>query len=218
MRLRIVRWGDVEAALTCFPATERILVGKRAQDPLVNNRRVMEALRKHGATLKEVMLGSPGHEMLSSAVGAGALPNLTSMDLDLKYPICRQILSDGMLGLLEAVEVTVDPGNGEQLAALEHLRHLAQLRGMSVRVRKAQAAAFPPVMPPSAAFPPFIPPSLKTLSLDTKPLAGLEALLHQLPSMLQMSGVSLEKFELRTQVGELSKLSAEAGAACAQVL
>jgi hypothetical protein len=115
------------------------------------------------------------------------------------------------------LEVTVQPHDAEQLAALEHLRRLPHLYYLSLLGPEGQAQ--------EADFPPFIPPSLKILFIKIRPLAGLETLLRQLPSMLQASGASLEEFDIavaetKFRVGGNieKKLSAEGSVAFAQIL
>jgi hypothetical protein len=85
------------------------------------------------------------------------------------------------------------------------LRQLPRLRSLIVEGRGESFMA---------TIPPFIPRSLKTLALRFVSADPLEALLRDLPSMLQASGAGLEVFE----VGDMTKLSAEDGAAIARVL
>jgi hypothetical protein len=196
---------ELEAALTCFPATESLTV--RCEQPLTpaEERRMVELLRRHGGTLKVVVTGGEASmRMLSAAVLAGALPNLTQTTLFLlRNPVDRQILSEGMAGLFEVVRVSICADDAEQLAALEHLRRLPHLRCLMLADRR-----------PEGAFPHFIPPSLKALWLLINRPGLLESLFHELPSMLQASGARLEEISLGTP----NDYSAELGAVLAQVL
>jgi hypothetical protein len=101
MHLENLLWDDLEAALKCFPATEstKVCPPYGTVPTPAEERRMVEVLRAHGATLKE-MRGYPRGESVWPAVRAGAFPNLIFMNLTLQNPICRQILSDGMLELL----------------------------------------------------------------------------------------------------------------------
>jgi hypothetical protein len=198
-----VEANHLEAALTCFPATESLTIC--CEQPLshAEERRMVELLRQHGGTLKVVRTGEGGaRRLLMAAVLAGALPNLTDMNLSLWDPTDRQILSEGTLGLLEEVRVWMKQDDGEQLAALEHLRRLPHLRRLTL------------YEPPRGAFPCFIPPSLKSLNLTIRPLGLLESLLRELPSMLQASGAALEEISLWGS----SQIYVEFGAVLAQVL
>jgi hypothetical protein len=167
--------------------------------------RVTELLRGHGGTLKRARACGRGERLLSSAVRAGALPNLTSFDFFLYNPTHRDTLSGGVLPLFEEVEVIVRSGVQEQFAALGNLRPLQHLRRLSL---KGGSAGEP-------AFPRFTPPSFKTLSLCTEGGATLESLLRELHLTLQASGASPQ--DTLTAVYH-SELSAETGATLAQVL
>jgi hypothetical protein len=206
MRLRDVALDDLEAALTCFPATESLpIVAKNTLAP-AEERRMVEVLRGHGGTLRRVMAeGEGAGQLLISAVCHGALPNLTFMRLSLQSTIRRQLLSEGRLGSLEEVEVTLHPEEGEHPKALEHLRDLPLLRRLSLSCAKRITAALPP----------FIPPSLKSLVLIFTEAVTLEALLRELPAMLQASGASLEEIDIRAPK---NGLSLEGDALLAQVL
>jgi hypothetical protein len=198
VRLRMMEVGDLEPALTCFPTAGSLNLGFQKPLEAAEESRMVEVLRGHGGTLKRVeakersgrRLLPPavgGQRLLSSAVRAGALPDLTHFHFSLGDRVHREILSGGMLPHLEEVEVNVDYGAGaEQLALLEPLRHLTRLRRLELRCCVTQEAAFPP----------FIPPSLKTLGLTIGPQPLLESLLRDLPSMLQASGARLEVFGL----------------------
>jgi hypothetical protein len=196
---------NLEAALTCFPAAESLAI--RLNKPLARaeESRMVEVLRGHGGTIKRVIVYEPGaRRILESAVLAGALPNLTHFSFYLWYSTHREILSGGMLRLLEKVEVNIH--QAEQVAALQHLRHLPQLRRLEVFFRGAQIAVFPP----------FIPPALRSLYLydEDEDNASVKSLLQALPRMLRASGAGLEEIDLICP----EHLSAEDGAALGQVL
>jgi hypothetical protein len=96
----------LQAALTCFPATETMNV--RIEEPLApaEESRMVELLRGHGETLKRFGAEDEGaRHLLWSAVRAGALPSLTYVHLHLWDTIEREILSGGMLRLLQEVFV-----------------------------------------------------------------------------------------------------------------
>jgi hypothetical protein len=205
MRLGGMQWGMIEAALTCFPATESLMVVAPEALAPAEACRLVEVLRGHGGKLKDVKPRGKGAErLLSSAVRAGALPKTQSFKFSLQNPIHREILSGGMLGLLEQVAVAVAVGHEDEIAALEHLRRLPHLRGMYLTCGGAQGTAFPP----------FIPPSLKALSLSIKQPGCLLSVLRELPPMLQASGARLESIEMFFT----GKAPADCGAALAQVL
>jgi hypothetical protein len=203
---------NLKAALTCFPATKALNLSAETPLEAAEESRMVELLRGHGGTLKTVIsLGEGAERVLSSAVLAGALPKLTYSFINFRDPIHLQILSGGMLGLLE--DVTLLVMRADHLAPLEHLRHLRHLRCLRLTCDE----------PEEAAFPPFIPPSLKILHLDVNPLATLEALLRELPPMLQASGARLEEIMIERTVDvdfeeEPEPLTADCGAALAQVL
>jgi hypothetical protein len=199
----------IEAALTCLPATKDLSV-LAGDDPLeaAEESRMVEFLRGYGGTLTEVMPHGEAMKLLvASAVRAGALPKLTFIILDLQIPDHRQILSGRMLQLLEIAELTLDPADGEQLAVLEHLRHIPRLRSIVLDCGEIEEIV-------EGALLPFIPPSLKILNLDFSPAQAKEALLRDLPSLLRASGASLEEIEIEIP----SHLSAQGGAAIGQVL
>jgi hypothetical protein len=194
---------NLEAALTCFPATEILELQVKEPLPAAEESRIVELLRGHGGTLKRVGGDSEGAKrFFSSAIRAGALPNLTHIDFFLDDPVHLQILSGGMLGPLEIVEVVMTAG--EQVGALEHLRSLPHLRSLTLTCKEAHEAAFHP----------FIPPSLKTLNLKIDPVANLESLLRELPSMVRASGACLEETEFEKH----DDFPVECAAALAQVL
>jgi hypothetical protein len=198
-------FGDLQSALACFPATRSIDGYCYVPHPAAEEFKMVELLRRHGGTLKHVeAVDEGGKGLLSSAVRAGALPNLTHFSLRLNETIHREILSNGMLPLLEVMDVSVRGDVEGQMAALEPLRRLKHLQCLSLEFRRVREAAFLP----------FIPPSLKILSLKIDRVETLESLLRELPSMLRLSGVSLQKFLL----SHYYELSAECGAALAQVL
>jgi hypothetical protein len=181
---------DLEAVLTCFPATESFHVFYAyARRPPAEVSRMVEFMRGHGGTLKLVEVGWEGsRRLLSSAVLPGrgpAQPQLKNFELSPKDPVHRQLLSGGMLRLLEDVRVTFRMDEEEEVAALGHLRSLPHLRRLELHSEK----------PGEAAFPAFIPPSLKSFFPHLYPLATLESLLRELPSMLQASGPSLEEIQ-----------------------
>jgi hypothetical protein len=202
MHLETLEEGELEEALTCFPATERFtMYYDEPLDPAEESR-IMETLRGHGGTLKHVMLEADGKQLHSSAVRAGALPNLASIFLNLKDPDSRHILSEGVLRLLEEAEVYFfDP---EHVAAVEPLRHLPHLRRLLLSCPDTVAA-----------FPPCIPPSLKALTMGRSPGPTVGALLRDLLPMLQASGASLEELELHITWGDLG---AKGAPSLAQVL
>jgi hypothetical protein len=203
----------LRSALSSFPATESLAV--EAEEPLApaEESRLVELLRGHGGTLKSVRVGGHITRFFETAVREGALPNLTSFDFYLGDAFHREILSGGVLRLLEEVEVGW--GQREQpMALLEPLRRLPHLRRLTLSCEALLQAASEAALEP--AFPPFIPPSLKSLTLKMRRSATVKRLLCALPSMLQASGASLEEFEFsRTYADERH---AEDGAALAQVL
>jgi hypothetical protein len=188
----------LEVALKCFPATKSFEVNIDQYPDPEEEARLVEVLREHGGTLKDVTTDDCGHHLLSSAVLSGALPNLIDFAFYLKMPSNRQILSEGMLGLLEAA--TVRMNNSTQLAVLEHLRRLPHLQDLWLISEE----------PLGPAFPPFIPPSLKALTVNLKSLASLESLVGGLPSMLQASGASLKEIRIIRNFGNLSAASGAA--------
>jgi hypothetical protein len=193
----------LEAALTCFPVTETLNVHCEQPRTPAEELLVVELLRQHGGTLQKVLpTGEGGRRLLRAAVLAGALPNLTRMCLFINEPVDRQILSEGMLGLLEDVAMALWEDDAEELAALEHLRRLPHLRRLTLALRR-----------PGAAFRHFIPPSLKSFGLMINRLGLLESLLRELPSMLQASGAALEEIA----IGMPNGFSAGLGAVLAQV-
>jgi hypothetical protein len=72
-------------------------------------------------------LGWGPRRLASSAVGVGALTNLTNLAGFFENPIHREILS-----LLEEVRLKINPNDAEQVATLEHLRRLPHLRHLSL--------------------------------------------------------------------------------------
>jgi hypothetical protein len=123
---------DLESALICLPASESLSIV--FGDPLApaEESRMVEFLRRHGGTLKRLLHIEDGaRQLIASAVLSGALPNLTQIYLPLWDSSHRQYMSQGMLELLEDVEVELEltqQDRAEQLAALEHLRRLPHLR------------------------------------------------------------------------------------------
>jgi hypothetical protein len=204
MELGVLTERTLEPALTCFPATKSMILGLKALSP-AEECRLVGLLRGHGGTLKDVVAyGKGAQQLLSSAVRAGALPTLTHTNFFLDDPIHREILSGGMLRLLEGVQVTIYSGHGEQVAALESLRHLPRLQTLRLNCYEKQRTAPPP----------FIPSSLKSLVLRFITLDAHDALLPELPSMLQASGADIEEFEISACQGP----AIHSGAALAQIL
>jgi hypothetical protein len=215
---------ELEAALTCFPAAQSLLMVEDTSSVLSRSTysagmwREVWLLRKYGGSLKRVKtLWQGADELLLSAVQAGALPKLASFNLTLSDLRHRQLLSDGRLEQLLEIRVWASDvrrrdaeephlypmgvrGEPGRLAALEHLRRLPQLQRLALLGNRH---------PGDVAFPPVIPPSLKALTLS-----GLESLVRDLPSMLQTSGATLEEIELQ----DLNNLSAEGCAAIARAL
>jgi hypothetical protein len=194
---------ELQAALICFPSIIDDGMTIRADREATCSRgrgvvesRVVELLRGHGGTIGAAPL-------ICRASGGAAQPHLFQARLAVKDPIHRQILSGGKLRLLKDVRVTIRQSNRKQLQALEHLRHLPDLRRLSLTCGRALAT-----------FPPFIPPSLKALTLLIMPIGPLQSPLRELPSMLQASGASLVEFKFVCK----EELLAECGAALAQVL
>jgi hypothetical protein len=207
MRLVKICWwqrgvGDLAAALTCFPAAESLEIEWDDARAPADGSIVRSLLRAHGGTLRRVVMPRARH-LLTSAVQAGALPNLRFLEMDPGDPVHREILARGMLQLLEEMEVNF--WHEEHPAALEPLRCLPRLRRLKLETYGLLE---------EAAFPPFIPPSLKALSLKVLSVAPFESLLRELPSMLQSSGARLEEIEAVIP-GDLSDLG---GAALAQVV
>jgi hypothetical protein len=195
---------NLEAALRCFPATTELNLSAGAPLETAEESALVELLRGHGGTLKEVWAyGLGADRLLSAAVIAGALPKLNYLLFPLEDPVYRQILSGGTLRFLESAVVTVMPGRAEHIAALEPLRRLPHLQSLRLEC----GAGRPP-------FPPFIPPSLKNLILEVWQVEHLESLLRELPSMLQASDARLEEIELSLP----RALSAGCTAALAQLL
>jgi hypothetical protein len=197
---------EVEEVFACFPCTESFSV--TFEEPLApaEECRMVELLRGHGGTLKRVRSwGKGAKQLLSSAVQAGALPNLTQFDFFLEDPTHREILSGGMLPLLESMEVEMKTGDEEHMAALEPVATMEHMQRLTLRCGSLQEAAFSP----------FIPPSLKDIKVVDANVATVKSLLRELPSMLQASGARLEAFELDCR-GE--GIDAEFGAALAPVL
>jgi hypothetical protein len=206
MHLSDLRGVDPKAALTCFPATERLTMSLSRPLDRAEESRMVSLLRKHGGTLKRVTArvgGMASEHLLLSAVRAGALPNLTYFQFNLHDPIHREILSGGMLRLLEEVYVLVE--EEEDLAALGHLQNLSHLSCLRL---SCEGGAL------EATLPPFIPPSLRRLKFDFLFAAFPEAWLCELPPMLEASGASLESLELLA----IEELTADGGDALAQVL
>jgi hypothetical protein len=122
---------NLPAALTCFPAAESLRIDSRWLLAPAEESMLVELLRGHGATLKRLETeGEGARQLLSSAVRAGALPNLTYFNFFLDLAIHRVFLSGGVLRLLEDVDVTIKRFEEEQLAALEHLQRLPYLRSV----------------------------------------------------------------------------------------
>jgi hypothetical protein len=202
----------LEAALTCLPATESVKISFKDNITSAEASRLVDFLRARGGTLKRFVADNVcSQKLLSCAMEAAALPNLTYFCFELSQSIDRRILSDGMLEHLEEVGVTVGwIYQKDWIAALEHLRRLRHLRRLSLDWDEDKMAALPP----------FIPPSLKSPTLFFKPLAALEGLLLGLPCMLQASGASLEVIVVRgpRYGGGHVQGDADCGAALAQVL
>jgi hypothetical protein len=211
--LRVEYSEDLQAALTCFPATKTLDVYFDAPLEAAEESRIMELLRRHGGTLKYVTAYEEGAERLFfSAVQGGALANLKNWDVKLENPLHRQILSGGMLRLLEDVDVDIKPGDEEQLAASEHLRNLPQLRRLFLRWWGDEEAEV--VVVEAVAFPPFIPPSVKTLKVEFVVRMYTESLLRDLPDMLRESGAKLQDIQIYVQ----DDFCVEAASALDQVL
>jgi hypothetical protein len=199
---------NVEAALRCYPKAESMNL--MLAEPLTwsfDLSSMVQVLREHRGTLQRVTATGRGAEdLLSTAVEAGALPELRYYDLNLANPRHRQLLSAGLLPKVEELKVVSgDLSAEDQIATDEqHLRRLEHLRSISFKAQYSQ----------NPAVPAFIPPSLRMLRVSISPAACLESLLRVLPSVLQASGARLEEFK----VGEIRELSIEGGDALAQVL
>jgi hypothetical protein len=201
----------LKAALTCFPAAQSLDMALDDPLPAAKEGEWVEMLRKHGATLKRVTPDDlDAEQLLWSAVRAGALPKLSYFDLTLADPVHRQLLTDGRLRMVEELLVATSGLGGaeEHLRAFELLRQLSCLRSLKIEGERGRENEV------EATFHAFIPPSLKTLTLRYHQAPLLEALLRQLPSMLEASGAGLEEIRSCSDV----RLSAESGAGLARVL
>jgi hypothetical protein len=152
----------LEAALTCFPAAPSLRVTCPRWLTAAEESKASEVLRNCGGSLERVTEAwtwnchGSAYGVLCSALRAGALPKLRFLKLSLTGPDQVQLLSDGLLGRIEEVDVTVVvvgrlTGGGEPFAALEHLQRV-RLRRLSLEIETGC---------PEAAFPLFVPPSLK---------------------------------------------------------
>jgi hypothetical protein len=203
-----VRGDKLKAALTCFPAAQSLNMVLDVQSP-DREGELVDLLRDQGGTLKRVIpLGHGAERLVYSAVRAGALPKLTCFNLRVSDPEHRQWLSNGRLRLMEEVGVALGSALDaaeEHLAAFEHLRQLPRVQSIALSSEG---------LSPLASLPAFIPSSLKTLALGIAPVSWPESLLRDLPSMLQVSGASLERLIFELPVGG----SAADGTALARVL
>jgi hypothetical protein len=111
---------NLEAALACFPAAESLgSITNKALTPAEESR-VVEVLRGHGGTLKRLRVwGEGAKRLLSSAVRAGALPNLTYFEFSPKDPFRREIVAGAVLPLLKEVVVKIETDDEDQIAALD---------------------------------------------------------------------------------------------------
>jgi hypothetical protein len=214
-----VEVGDLESALTCFPATKALCLTAYDYLKADEESRVVELLREQGRMLSCVHAGGEGAKFVFwYAVEAGALPKLTSIDLALEDPTHRQILSSGTLKLLETVTLVIEPHDEAELPALGHLRCLSHLRCLCLQwdlqwdEESEEEEEEEEVQ--EVAFPPFIPPSLQSLNLTVEKRVYAEALLRVLPSTLRASGAMVEEVTVKMP----SDVSAEGGASLAEVL
>jgi hypothetical protein len=192
---------DLKAALTCFPSAQSLDI-RDCFPEIAEKKKWVKLLRRHGGTFKRVTAqGKGGEKVLSSAVRAGALPNLNYYRVTPWDSHDRQLLADGKLSTVE--EVCVDClEDADCLATLELLRDLPCLRGLSLT---GGFGSFDDVVLPA-----FIPPSLKTLTIECVQAPLLETLMRSISST---SGANLEEVRLKDYV----TLSAEGGAALARV-
>jgi hypothetical protein len=73
-----VKARDLEAALTCFPAAQSLQLVLKQEISDADEWSALEVLRERGRTLTHVDAeGKPAGDLLASAVGLNALPNLT---------------------------------------------------------------------------------------------------------------------------------------------
>jgi hypothetical protein len=209
---------ELSAVLTTFPATESMIMTQYEPLEAEEEATMIALLGEHGGTLKCIKEFSTGAErLLSRAVGAGALPNLSYFRLELWKPDHRRLLLDGRLDRVEEMDVGVGGNRGlddeEQRDALAHLQRLPRLRTLLWRYHHNMMgqAGLPA---PQAACPPFIPRTLKSLTLSNVWVTGLDVILRDMSGWLEGSGARLEEIIVQP----MGPLTAEGGAALARIL
>jgi hypothetical protein len=187
---------QLEAALTTFPRARTLRLWDHS-DELFDDcddedyDELVEWLREEGGgrRLAAVSLQSDAAiRIIHAALQEGALPSLRGVDAGLWLEAARASLTQGFLGALHELRVTLNCSDEPQLAALGLVRELPALAKLDVSVVRSDR--FP------VQWPYFIPPSLKSLFLDVTAGALAPRLLPHLPGMLGASGARLERLQL----------------------
>jgi hypothetical protein len=137
------------------------------------------------------MSGATASDLIHTALQDGMFPSLKAMDVNLALESARASLTQGLLGGMHELRLTVEckHGLGPQMAALGLVRQLPALATLELNVH---GGGNDPVQ-----WPPFLPPALKALHIDGSwAWSWTDGLLPALPGMLGASGARLERLEL----------------------
>jgi hypothetical protein len=192
--LGTVKLEQLQTALTAFPRARRVTLGGSPDDSGgFCKKALLRWLRKgrRGEHLTQVRTADKrSSDTAHAALRRGALPSLKSMDVHLRYAAARASLTDGLLGAIQELHLTINGADASQLAALGLVRQLPALVGLNLKDSTCRVRDNP------VQWPPFIPPSLRALCIDVSKAQPEESVLGALPGILVASGARLERLKV----------------------
>jgi hypothetical protein len=189
-----VKVNELQAALTTFPRARCLTLKGIEKLEDAEKDAAVEWLSEGGRGRHLTVVCSRGEaasDLVHTALQAGALPSLKSVEVDLQCETARASLTQGLLGGMHELRLSLDCRHTTwpQLAAMGLVRQLPALAKLELKVHS---------YPLGVELPPFIPTSVKALRFEvrscTNPSAP-EPLLRALPGMLEASGAALERLQ-----------------------
>jgi hypothetical protein len=197
--LGCIRVKELRAALTTFPRARELFLRDSSMEWAHGEKEaLLQWLREggRGSYLANVDVdGDFASGFVLTAIREGALPSLEGFRIRLHEEIPRAILTEGYLGGIRELWVTINRADVHQLAALGLVGQLPCLTRLKLSHNVDNVGLM--------QWPPFIPRSLKALSINMwfQKGPGIESLLGALPDLVGTGGVGLESFKLTLPAG-----------------
>jgi hypothetical protein len=193
--LGFVKVKELRAALTTFPrAREVVLRDSYYHKEWEHGEKeaLLQWLREGGRGSYIVHVNVDGDlssDLVHAAIRQGALPSLKDFQISLEQENPRATLTEGYLGGIRELCVTIYRADEARLAALGLVGQLPCLTRLDLDPLVDDIGLL--------QWPSFIPPSLKALSIKMglQKCPGVESLLRALPGILGASGARLEFLE-----------------------